>query len=144
MDKRIFISQSKYVKDLVKKFWLENTKHARIPMSTSLKLSRDTSGKDIDQTLYRSMIGNLLYLTASRPDIAFSVGICARFQTPKSRICLLSNESLNMSIEILGMVFGLPWTQMRILLGILLQIGQDLLMIVRAPLAGVFMEIITL
>ena len=49
-------------------------------MSTSLKLSKDSSGKDVDQTLYRSMIGSLLYLTASRPDIAFSVGICARFQ----------------------------------------------------------------
>lgn len=80
MDKGIFISYSKYAKDLVKKFGLENTKHARTPMSTSLKLSKDVSGKDVDQTLYRSMIGSLLYLTASRPDIAFSVGVCARFQ----------------------------------------------------------------
>ena len=76
----IFISQSKYARELVKKFNLESAKHARTPMSVGTKLCKDTSGKDVEQTLYRSMIGSLLYLTASRPDIAFSVGICARFQ----------------------------------------------------------------
>ena len=78
--KKIFISQSKYARDLVKKFGLKNTKHARTPMSTSLNLNKDISEKDVDQTLYKSMIGSLIYLTASRPDIAFSVGICAHFQ----------------------------------------------------------------
>ena len=53
-------------------------------MTTSLKISKDALGKDVDQTLYRSMIGSLLYLTVSRSDIALSVGICARFQaSPK-------------------------------------------------------------
>ena len=59
---------------------MKNIKQARTRKSTSLKLSKDTSAKDVDQTLYRSMIGSLLYLTTSRPDIAFSVGICAHFQ----------------------------------------------------------------
>jgi hypothetical protein len=49
-------------------------------MSTSVKISSDLAGKPVDPSLYRSMIGSLLYLTASRPDIAFSVGVCARFQ----------------------------------------------------------------
>ena len=49
-------------------------------MSSSAKLSRDAVGIEVDPTLYRSMIGSLLYLIASRPDITFSVGICARFQ----------------------------------------------------------------
>jgi hypothetical protein len=49
-------------------------------MSTSVKLISDMVGNSVDQTMYRSMIGSLLYLTASRPDIAFSVGVCARFQ----------------------------------------------------------------
>ena len=53
-------------------------------MSSSAKLSRDVAGVEMDPTLYRSMIDSLLYLTASRPDIAFSVGVCAQFQgTPK-------------------------------------------------------------
>ncbi|RVW69235.1 Retrovirus-related Pol polyprotein from transposon TNT 1-94 [Vitis vinifera] len=76
----IFLSQSKYARELVKNFGLESTKHFRTPMPTNLKLSKDESGKGVEETLYRSMIGSLLYLTASRPDIAFSVGVCARYQ----------------------------------------------------------------
>lgn len=49
-------------------------------MSTTTKLGKDTQGKEVDTKLYRSMIGSLLYLTASRPDIAFSVCVCARYQ----------------------------------------------------------------
>ena len=50
-------------------------------MSTTIKLSLDSAGKDFNETLYRSMIGSLLYLTASRPDISFSVGVRARYQS---------------------------------------------------------------
>ena len=49
-------------------------------MSSSAKLSLDTADVEVDPTFYRSMIGSLLYLTTSRPDIAFSVRVCARFQ----------------------------------------------------------------
>ncbi|KAL2466263.1 cysteine-rich RLK (RECEPTOR-like protein kinase) 8 [Abeliophyllum distichum] len=77
----IFISQAKYAKNLVKKFGLEQTKSVRTLMATSLKISRDDQGKEVDSNFYRSMIGSLLYLTASRPDISFSVGVCARYQS---------------------------------------------------------------
>ena len=70
----IFFSQSKYVREVVKKFGLESSKHSRTPMSTTTKLSKDASRKNIKQKLYRSMIGSLLYLTASHPNISFSVG----------------------------------------------------------------------
>ena len=65
----------------MKKFGLENAKYCGTPMSTTLKLSKDANGKDVEQTLYQGMIGSLLYLTASRPDISFSVGVgvCARY-----------------------------------------------------------------
>ena len=49
-------------------------------MSPNVKLTVDMLGKSIDSSLYRSMIGSLLYLTASRPDISYSVGVCARYQ----------------------------------------------------------------
>ncbi|XP_065636226.1 uncharacterized mitochondrial protein AtMg00810-like [Quercus suber] len=76
----IFISQEKYAKNLVKRFGLDSKKHTSTSMSSLAKLSIDTTNVDVDPTLYRSMIGSLLYLTTSRPDIAFSVGVCACFQ----------------------------------------------------------------
>lgn len=62
----------------MKKFGLDNASHRRTPFVTHLKLSRDENGVNVDQSLYRSMIGSLLYLTASIPDITFIVGVCAR------------------------------------------------------------------
>ena len=79
-DSGIFLSQSKYAKNLVKKFGLESASFVRTPMSPTVKLTVDLLGKSVDSSLYRSMIGSLLYLTASRPDISYSVGVCARYQ----------------------------------------------------------------
>ena len=77
----IFISQVKYTKKLIKKFRLEDSKTCNTLMATTTKLAKDDQGKSVDIKLYRSMIGSLLYLTASRPDIIFSVYLCARFQS---------------------------------------------------------------
>ena len=80
----IFISHEKYARNIVKKFGLDSKKHAFTPMSSSTKLNVDSSEVEVSPTLYRSIIRSLLYLTASRPDIAFSVGVCAQYQaTPK-------------------------------------------------------------
>ena len=59
---------------------MENASHKRTPAPTHLKVSKDENGVSVDQSLYRSMIGSMLYLTASRPDIALAVGVCARYQ----------------------------------------------------------------
>ncbi|GJZ61696.1 hypothetical protein Tco_0617833 [Tanacetum coccineum] len=66
--------------EILKKFGLEDSKPIKNPMSTETKLMRDKEGESVDNTKYRGMIGSLLYLTASRPDIMFSVCLCARFQ----------------------------------------------------------------
>ena len=76
----IFVSQEKYARNIVKKFGLNSKKHASTPMSSSTKLNVDSSRVNVSPTLYRSIIRSLLYLTASRPDIAFSIGVCARYQ----------------------------------------------------------------
>jgi len=80
MEDMIFIYQSNYAKNIVKKFGLDNASHKSSPATTHLKLSKDENGVAVDQSLYRSMIGSLLYLTTSRPDITFVVGVCARYQ----------------------------------------------------------------
>ncbi|GKC19744.1 putative ribonuclease H-like domain-containing protein [Tanacetum coccineum] len=83
-DDGIFISQDKYVDEILKKFSLSTVKTTSTPMETSKPLLKDVKAKDVDAHLYRSMIGSLMYLTASRPDIMFVVCACARFQvTPK-------------------------------------------------------------
>ncbi|GKB31563.1 putative ribonuclease H-like domain-containing protein [Tanacetum coccineum] len=83
-DDGIFISQEKYVDEILKKFGFSTVKTASTPMETSKPLIKDESAEDVDVHLYRSMIGSLMYLTSSRPDIMFAVYACARFQvTPK-------------------------------------------------------------
>ena len=62
------------------KVWLESASSVRTPMSPNVKLTVDLLGKSVDSSLYRSMIGSRLYLTASRPDISYNVGVCARYQ----------------------------------------------------------------
>ncbi|GJR17125.1 putative ribonuclease H-like domain-containing protein [Tanacetum coccineum] len=80
----IFISQDKYVKDILNKFDFRTIKPATTPIEAHKALGKDEEGEDVDVHLYRSMIGCLMYLTASRPDIMFAVCLCARFQvTPK-------------------------------------------------------------
>jgi hypothetical protein len=78
---RTIIYQSKYANDLLKRFGMDNSKPIKTPMATNIHLDLDEGGNSIDLKLYRSMIDNLLYLTTSRPDIMFSVCMCAKFHT---------------------------------------------------------------
>ncbi|GJZ55829.1 putative ribonuclease H-like domain-containing protein [Tanacetum coccineum] len=84
-DDGIFISQDKYVADILKKFDFSSVKTASTPLETNKALIKDEEAEDVDVHLYRSIIRSLMYLTASRPDIMFAVCACARFQvTPKT------------------------------------------------------------
>nr|GFA59318.1 hypothetical protein [Tanacetum cinerariifolium] len=81
----IFISQDKYVAVILRKFGLIKGKSASTPIDTEKPLLKDPDGEDVDVHTYKSMIGSLMYLTSSRPDIMFVVCACARFQvTPKA------------------------------------------------------------
>ncbi|GJZ83812.1 putative ribonuclease H-like domain-containing protein [Tanacetum coccineum] len=83
--KGIFISQDKYVHEILKKFNYTDVKSASTPTDLERPLVKDADADDVDEHLYRSMIGSLMYLTASRPDIMFAVCACARFQvSPKT------------------------------------------------------------
>ncbi|GJV17062.1 hypothetical protein Tco_1362385 [Tanacetum coccineum] len=76
----VFISQDKYVGEILKKFGFSSVRTANTPMETNKVLTKDEDGEDVDVHLYNSMIGSLMYLTSSRPDIMFSVCACSRFQ----------------------------------------------------------------
>ncbi|GJX30952.1 uncharacterized mitochondrial protein-like protein [Tanacetum coccineum] len=76
----IFISQDKYVAEILKKFGFGDVKIASTPMETHKPLLKDTNGEEVDVHMYRSTIGSLMYLNSSRPDIMFAVCACVRFQ----------------------------------------------------------------
>ncbi|XP_050895660.1 uncharacterized mitochondrial protein AtMg00810-like [Lathyrus oleraceus] len=89
----ILINQSKYFKELLKGFDMDACKDIATPMGSGIYLDQDESETPIDITKYRGMIGSLLYLTTSRPDIMFSVCLCARFQaSPKESHLIAVNR----------------------------------------------------
>ncbi|XP_070040583.1 secreted RxLR effector protein 161-like [Nicotiana tomentosiformis] len=79
--KGTIISQQKYIKELLKRFEIETSKFIDTPIAIATRLDMDKPGSPVNQTMYRGIIGSLLYLTTSRPNIVFSVGLCARFQS---------------------------------------------------------------
>jgi hypothetical protein len=85
MKQGTFVHQAKYVKDLMKKFNMAELKPVSTPMSITTSLGLDEVGEAVDQREYKSMIGSLLYLTATWPDIQFTMCLCTRFQaSPRS------------------------------------------------------------
>jgi hypothetical protein len=88
LQKGTFICQTKFIQDILKKFGMKNAKPIETSMGTNGHLNLDTGGKSVDQKVYRSMIGYLLYLCASRPDIMLFVCMCTRFQANPKEIHL--------------------------------------------------------
>jgi hypothetical protein len=83
-----FIYKTKYIQDILKKFGMKNAKPIKTLMGTNGHLDLDTGGKSVDQKVYQSMIGSLLYLCASQPVIMLSVCMCARFQANPKEVHL--------------------------------------------------------
>ena len=76
-----FINQTKYARDILKKFGMDGVKSIKTPMSKTTKLNKDENGKPVDEKYFRGMIISFLYLTASRPDIIFATCLCGHFQS---------------------------------------------------------------
>nr|GEU97938.1 hypothetical protein [Tanacetum cinerariifolium] len=87
----IFINQSKYAFKIVKKYGLQSTDFVDTPMIKNKKLDEDLQGKPVDTTLYRGMIGSLMHLLASRPDLIYVVGLCARWSSKKQKSTAISS-----------------------------------------------------
>ncbi|GKE46210.1 retrovirus-related pol polyprotein from transposon TNT 1-94, partial [Tanacetum coccineum] len=76
----IFLNQSKYAYEIIKKYGLLTSDYVDTPMVEKNKLDEDLQGTPVDATLYCGMIGSLMYLTSSRPDLIYVVCLCARYQ----------------------------------------------------------------
>ncbi|GJS26845.1 retrovirus-related pol polyprotein from transposon TNT 1-94 [Tanacetum coccineum] len=81
----IFINQLKFALEILKKFRMDSCDPVDTPMVDRLKLDEDPLGIPVDQTRFRSMVGSLMYLTASRPDLVFAVCMCARYQASPTK-----------------------------------------------------------
>nr|GEW81031.1 retrovirus-related Pol polyprotein from transposon TNT 1-94 [Tanacetum cinerariifolium] len=81
----IFINQSKFALEILKKFGMDSCDSLDTPIVDRLKLDEDLSGIPVDQTRFRSMVGSLMYLTASRPNLVFAVCMCARYQAKPTK-----------------------------------------------------------
>jgi hypothetical protein len=89
-----FISQTKYTQDLLKRFGMKDAKPAKTPMGTNGHVDLNKGGKSVDQKAYRSMIGSLLYLCASRPYIMLSVCMCAAYQSNPKECHLVADKRI--------------------------------------------------
>ena len=90
IENTIFISQSTYAHNLLKKFGLESARYKKTPIRTHSKITRDEAGVSDHQSLYQSTIRSLLYLTTSRPYLCQSVGVCTRYQANPKESHLLA------------------------------------------------------
>ncbi|GJQ99879.1 retrovirus-related pol polyprotein from transposon TNT 1-94 [Tanacetum coccineum] len=81
----IFINQAKYALETLKKYGMDLSDPVDTPMVDRLKLDEDLLGIPVDQTRFRGMVGSLMYLTASRPDLVFAVCMCARYQAKPTK-----------------------------------------------------------
>jgi hypothetical protein len=97
------------LKDILKKFGLENANPIKTPIATNGHLDLDEGGTIVDQKLFRSIIGSLLYIIASRSDVMFSVCMCARFQaSPREVYLKAAKRILRYLKHTLILVYGIP------------------------------------
>jgi hypothetical protein len=96
MNQSTFVHQAKYIKDTMKKFNMAELKLVSTPMSSVTSLGPDENDEVVDQREYMSLIGSLLYLTVTRPDIQFTVGLCALSGFPT----LFTSDNSSVSFQV--------------------------------------------
>jgi hypothetical protein len=94
-----FTCQTKFTRDMLKKFDMDKAKPIKTPMPTNGHMDLNEEGKSMDQKAYRPMIGSLLYLCVSRPDIMLSVCMCARFQANPKECHLMAVKRILRYLE---------------------------------------------
>jgi hypothetical protein len=105
----IFISQKKYMREILKKFKMDSCNAVNTPVATGLQLSKEGEGKSVDSTMYKSLVGSLRYLTMTRPDILYGVGLVSRYmETPRESHWLAAKRILRYIKGTLN--FGLFYT----------------------------------
>jgi hypothetical protein len=105
----IFISQKKYMREIFEKFKMDNCNAVNTPVATGLKLSKEGEGKLFNSTMYKSLVGSLRYLTMTRPDILYGVGLVSRYmKTPRESHWLTTKRILRYIKGTLN--FGLFYT----------------------------------
>jgi hypothetical protein len=106
------VSQGKYIKDMLKKFGMIDSKAISTPMGTNGNLDSDANRNMVNQKLYRSIIGSLLYVITSRLDVMFSVCMCARFQaSPRGSHLMATKRILRYLKHTQNVVCGIPKEQ---------------------------------
>ena len=83
-DKGIFIFQHKYATDILQRFRMDKCKPAQTPIALGTKLTKNGDELTVNNTLYKQLVGNLMYLTTTRPDLMYAVSLISRFmESPK-------------------------------------------------------------
>lgn len=93
-DKGIFISQKKYVQDILDRFEMKYCNPASTPTEFGLKFNKDRNGRKVDNTLYKQIVGSLMYLTTTRPDIMYSVSLISRYMENPTEMHLLAAKRI--------------------------------------------------
>ena len=131
----IFLGQGKYAVQILKRFKMMDCKAMITPMASNLKLLSDASLESVGATMYRQMIGSLMYLTNTRPDILFAMNTLSQFFTDPRNVHLIYAKHILRYLR--GTVdYGLKYDQIRRLtwMVMLIQIGQEVPLIGRALL----------
>ncbi|GKD77768.1 hypothetical protein Tco_1340389, partial [Tanacetum coccineum] len=111
----IFISQDKYVAKILKKFGFTEVKIARTPMETQKPLLKDEDGEEVDVYMYRSMMGSLMYLTSSRPDIMFVVCLWYPKDSPFDLVAYTDSDYARASLDMKSTIGGCQFLRCRLI-----------------------------